>query len=511
MSEQTFDVIVIGAGENGLILGNYLGKAGLKVLVCERRLESGGGLSTEESTVIGSWHNTGAFYHDTVDITPVHKDLDLEDFNTVYLQPPVQSSVVRSDGESLTVFSDTERTASEIARWSKEDAATWRRHCQTFQSALATKYRPYLLNPAHNAMGFEDFDSRAAMTPLQAVQSDFKHPLTQALLLSHFVVPRGILLDDPGAGRFLQLVAATVGQTRIVEGGSHQLAQSLWTAQLHNNGWVWDSTPVKRILVEDGQAVGVETASGRILRSRVVASTVDLKTTFLSLLDKQHLPAELVKGINDYRMEEFSLFVVHAALNDAPQLRAKDAQAGKALRWTLGLDSPDAMQEHVAQIRRGELPNRLGAIVSAPSLHDPSQARPGKHTLLIWQLVPARLKNAKWEHVAPAYTKQVLGWIAEYLPNVGGNNVLLANTMTPHHFVAKWNLPQGAVFGGESAGGQLGATRPLPQLADFRTPIKNLYLGGACMHPGAGIEGASGYIAARVIAADLGIKLSVTA
>ncbi|MDO8595072.1 MAG: NAD(P)/FAD-dependent oxidoreductase [Sulfuricaulis sp.] len=507
MSEQTYDVIVIGAGENGLVLGNYLGKAGLKVLVCERRLESGGGLSTEEPTVIGSWHNTGAFYHDSVDITPVYKDLDLENFNTVYLHPPVQSSVVRSDGESLTVFSDLERTCSEIARWSKEDAATWRRHCRTFQSALATKYRPYLLNPARKAMGLEDFDSRAAMTPLQAVQTDFKHPLTQAMLLSHFMVPRGILADDPGAGRFLQLVAATAGQARIVEGGSHELAQSLWTAQLRNNGWVWDSTPVKRILVEEGKAVGVETASGRILRSRVVVSTVDLKTTFLSLLDKQDVPADLVKGINDYRMAAFSLFVIHAALNDAPQLQAKDAQAGKALRWTFGLDTPEAVQEHVAQIRRGELPGRLGAMVSAPSLHDPSQARPGKHTLLVWQLVPARLKNARWEDVAPAYTRQVLGWIAEYLPNVSGGNFMLTNTMTPHDFLVKWNLPQGAVFGGESAGAQLGATRPLPQLADFRTPIKNLYLGGSCMHPGAGIEGASGYIAARVIAADLGIKM----
>ena len=77
MSEDTFDAIVIGAGENGLVLGNYLGKAGLNVVVCERRLESGGGLSTEEFTIPGCWHNTGAYYHDTVQITPVYEDLSL--------------------------------------------------------------------------------------------------------------------------------------------------------------------------------------------------------------------------------------------------------------------------------------------------------------------------------------------------------------------------------------------------------------------------------------------------
>ena len=110
MSNDTFDVIVIGAGENGMVLGTYLGKAGLKVLVCERRLESGGGLSSEEFSVLGCWHNTGAYYHDTVDVTPIYRDLQLSEANTVYVHPPVQSSLLKRDGESLTLFVDLEKT-----------------------------------------------------------------------------------------------------------------------------------------------------------------------------------------------------------------------------------------------------------------------------------------------------------------------------------------------------------------------------------------------------------------
>ena len=103
----------------------------------------------------------------------------------------MQSSLLKRDGESLTLFADLEQTESEIARWSKEDAQTWRRHSEAFYSALNPHYQPYLLNPAQNGMGYEDFDSRSESAPLEAVQAEFKHPMTQALLLSHFMVPKG--------------------------------------------------------------------------------------------------------------------------------------------------------------------------------------------------------------------------------------------------------------------------------------------------------------------------------
>jgi phytoene dehydrogenase-like protein len=145
--------------------------------------------------------------------------------------------------------------------------------------------------------------------------------------------------------------------------------------------------------------------------------------------------------------------------------------------------------------------------VSCPTLHDASQVLPGKHTFLIWQIVPSQLKSGAWSDVAESYAEQIWDWMGEYIPNLKGKNILKQVAMSPQDIVTKWQYPQGTVFGGKAAGAQLGATRPIPELANYRTPIKNLYLAGAYMHPGAGIEGAPGYVAAKVIADDLGISI----
>ena len=127
-------------------------------------------------------------------------------------------------------------------------------------------------------------------------------------------------------------MVGTAASSRIVEGGSHELAQSLWTEQLRNNGWVWDSTPIKRILIEDGQALGVETSTGRKLYAKVVVSTVDLQTTFQTLVGQEHIPQELTQQVKDFQLEEFSLFVLHAVLGEAPQVNATEDHVSKALR-----------------------------------------------------------------------------------------------------------------------------------------------------------------------------------
>ncbi len=253
--------------------------------------------------------------------------------------------------------------------------------------------------------------------------------------------------------------------------------------------------------------MGVETSTGRKLHAKVVVSTVDLQTTFQTLVGPEHTPQELAQQVQAYQLEEFSLFVIHAVLDEAPQVNAKDEHVSRALRWTLGFESAEDVQEHIAQIQAGELPNRLGAIVSSPSLHDPSQVLPGKHTFLLWQMVPSRLRSGDWGEVSDSYAQQLLDWVSEYIPNLKGKNILKQVAMSPQDLVTKWQYPQGTVFGGKSAGAQLGAARPIPELANYRTPIKNLYLAGAYMHPGAGIEGAPGYVAAKVIADDLGISI----
>ena len=139
MPDERWDVLVIGAGLNGMTLANYLLRSGLKVLVLERRLESGGGLASEESTLNGFWHNTGHYVFDTLNLLPFHEELDLEKFNVGFVHPEVQSALPLADGRALTIYRDLARTLDSIARFSPRDADTWGRFAR---AASATRPEP---------------------------------------------------------------------------------------------------------------------------------------------------------------------------------------------------------------------------------------------------------------------------------------------------------------------------------------------------------------------------------
>jgi len=144
--------------------------------------------------------------------------------------------------------------------------------------------------------------------------------------------------------------------------------------------------------------------------------------------------------------------------------------------------------------------------VSVPTAHDPAQARAGQHTALLWHFVPRVLRGRAWKDVRETFMATCVDRLRRYAPNVGASTVIAAAAMSPDDHVAKFpNLASG-VFGGRNSGGQLGAFRPIPELAGYRTPIGGLYLAGASMHPGGNITGANGYNAAAVICRDLGIE-----
>jgi phytoene dehydrogenase-like protein len=142
MTEKKYDVLIIGAGHNGLILGNYLAKAGLKVLVIERRLEAGGGLSSEEITVPSFLHNLHSYFHDTINIMPPYEDLQMEEFNARYYRPPVQAGMILPDGRSLCLYDDLDKTCESIARFSKKDAKMWREIVDNYGPFVSTVIPP---------------------------------------------------------------------------------------------------------------------------------------------------------------------------------------------------------------------------------------------------------------------------------------------------------------------------------------------------------------------------------
>jgi phytoene dehydrogenase-like protein len=516
MRSVTFDVLVIGAGHNGLVLGCYLARAGLKVCVMERRLEVGGGLSTEEITLPGFAHNLHSYFHDTINIMPAYRDLELERFNARYYHPPVQAGLILPDGRSLCLYDELDRTCESIARFSAKDARTWRDIVNNYGEFCSTVIVPALYSPPSapseqiavmegSPEGME-WLRLGRMTPLEVVDEWFENDHVKALVLHHLPIPRGILPDYAGIGTVVPLVVSQVEHAQIALGGSHITAHALWRALLRCGGEATSLTHVEKILVEDGKVAGVRTSEGKTYLAPVVVSTVDLKQTFLKMIGEENLDPGLVSKVNGHRLDEFSVFSVHLALREAPKFTTQPGydDINRSLRLDIGFDTPEDFTELVGQVRLGKLPDKLAFIASVPTWFDPSQAPPGHHTAFLWQLAPYRIKGASWDDVKEDYAERCIAKWREYAPNLTPDNIMAVATQTPADIENRIvNMARGGVFMGRMHLAQMEHFRPLPELAQFRTPIKGLYMAGACMHPGGGIIAGPGVIAADLIFDDL--------
>lgn len=513
--DREYDALIIGGGHNGLVLANYLAKAGLDTLLFERRLEIGGGLCTEEISVPGFWHNLHSYFHDTINCMPPYEDLQLEDFNARYYRPPVQAGMILPDGRSICLYDDADKTYDSIARISQKDADTWRTMQQNYAEYMATVIMPALYSPPsppsemnlvlENTPEGMDFLQMYRMSPRDVVERYFENEYVRALILHHLPIPRGILHDYAGVGTVVPLVVSQAEHSQICLGGSHVMAHALWRSLLRNGGNVASTKHVSKILVEDGTAVGVETADGVQYRGKIVASAIDLKQTFLKLVEPEHLEPGFVDKVNAFQLDEFSVFAVHMALKEAPEFKTQPGyeDVNQAFRLNIGFNSVADFDDCIYDVRSGQLPREIRLIASVPTWHDPSQAPEGHHTAFLWQLVPLDLKNGNWEDVKWDLTERCLAKWREYAPNLTPDNILAAVPQTPVDIDAKIiSMARGGVFMGRMNAAQLEGFRPFPDLAQFRTPIKNLYMAGACQHPGGGIIAGPGLIAAEVIAED---------
>ena len=508
------DIVVIGAGQNGLIAANYLKRAGLSVMVVERRLESGGGLTGEEPTLNGFWHTTGNPFQDVSALLPFMTDLDLAQYNGRWILPTVQSSLPLADGRWLVIYSDLERTVASIAAISPRDAQLWRNIVELFQADLAA-IRAHLTSqpedPAHEHFYRTRFGSLAAAaagkTPSEVLDDYFESDAVKALVLMHLATPRGVACDYEGAGAIVPLAIGLAAENRLPAGGVHELAQVLWSACVRGDGDVWDSTSVTRILLEAGRAVGVEVSGERQIRARAVISSIDLESTFLKLLDQTQVPASLVSQIREFAPDEYSLFAVHLALREPPRFAHEDG--GRAFRINLGIDSPAANQALWQEIRAGALPQQAGMTVFSTVLWDPSQAHQGMSNTTLWQIVPRHLAGGRsWASVGDSYAKLLIERLGRWAPNVSGERILESVAHTPDLLVEKWPNLKPGLFGGRNAGSQALFSRPFPELAQGSS-IPGLYLANASMAPGAGLPGLAGIIAAKRVAADLGAHVVV--
>jgi phytoene dehydrogenase-like protein len=517
----TYDGIILGAGHNGLILQSYLGKAGLKVLSIDRATVAGGGLATiENPRHPGVLHNTHAFFQRAITAMPWYADLALERHGAEFIEPELNVALLTGDGRALEWWTDIERTLASFAKFSRRDADTLRRWRDEFVPILDGILTPEGLSPPllpeqrrsllqKSAAGRRLLEV-SALSPLAFVHREFEHPTIQAGLL-FFNGLREVDLRLPGFGHHIPALLASPAKAQMSRGGSAALARALERAVRVSGGEIRVATEPKRIVVEGGKAVGIETAAGEMIRAKhFVASALNPHQTFLDLLDSALVPRKIRAQVEAFQYNLLApLFALNLVLREPPRYAAADRrpELAGAFMVILGLDHVDQFPDIVRQHEAGTIPPTVmwGA---CPTLFDPSQAPDGLHTAFMWEKLPYRLGGdaASWDAARDAHGKAMLDLWWRYAPNLA-DSVIDSFTRSPLDTERDLpNMREGDLLVGAFANGQVGYDRPFAGAGHYRTHVSGLYLCGSSSHPGGNITGLPGYNAAQVVLADLGIK-----
>ncbi|MBW2127802.1 MAG: NAD(P)/FAD-dependent oxidoreductase [Deltaproteobacteria bacterium] len=519
-----YDGIVIGAGPNGLLVAAYLAKAGQRILLLERRFEMGGGLCSEHITIPTFIHNTHAIYIPMVDYAPFFQDFKYEmetlyDLKFIFPDPVMSLSLL--DGRSLCIHQDPERTAKSIAQFSEKDARTYVKAAARFKEYMDLFIAPATYSPPHPAMEAmtkmqnheigRDLQALQAMSPKSIVEELFENEHVRTLFL-YASTMWGLDYDLEGLGFLVPLYINRAANYRLVVGGSHHLAHLMSKVIYRNGGMIIGPKPVTRIVLENGRAKGVETEDGYYYEAeKFIVSTLNPHQTFLDLVGEENLEAALVTRIKDWKWEKSSFFHVHTALFEAPRFKAadKNPEVAGSFIHLFGYESYEELIAHQDAIKRGELRDS-GFNSCFPTLHDPSQAPPGKHTGLISCHAPYHLADGgadRWYDIRDEIAERCLAKLRQYVPNVNEETIMWRYITTPKDIHNKFvDMREGSYKQGAYLPLQMGYLRPNEHCAEYATPIKDLYICGSCTYPGGTVLLANGYNAANRIAEDYGIE-----
>lgn len=521
---KKYDEIIIGGGPNGLECAAYLAKAGQKCLLLEKRFEVGGGLATEEVTLPGYFHNTHAIYHMMVDYAPVYQDLNFDEYLVKHIKPELQWAMPLKDGKCLCIYTDVEKTCASIAKFSKKDADSYRSMYKLFDEMMKNIVGPQTFVPmgpaplmaahAESTDLGRQMTAMAEKTPEEIVCELYENDTVRTLML-YACCHWGLDYSQSGLSYLIPLYLNRMVNYHLVAGGSHRISNALLKRYFENKGQVRTSAQIKRFIVENGTAKGVELEDGtQYLADKAVISTIDPHQTFLKYVGEKNMNSELTEMIKAWQWEKWSLFDVHLALSEPPQFKAAaaDPQINKAFIYLLGYDNLASLKRHWDEMTQGKMADDAGFNASFPSAHDPYQAPPGKCSGLISQMAVYDLKDGGHDNWLKMKFREEYMWkqiakLQEYAPNMTKDNVLETYITTPADIQNKFaNMVKGGYKQGAYHPLQMGYLRPNQECSQYRTPVKNLYVGGSSVAPGGCVIWGSGYNCANAVAEDYGIQ-----
>jgi phytoene dehydrogenase-like protein len=517
---KSYDAVIIGGGHNGLTAAAYLAKAGRKVLVLEKRHVLGGAAVTEE---IFPGFRFSVFSYVVSLLRPeIIRELQLPKHGLEIL--PLDGTITPLDDDYLWRVNDHGKTVQELRRWSKSDAEAYEEY-GPLMADMARFIKPILsvvppdpgkLNPMEwlpltgLAKTFKDLPERLQQTFIQLMTmsaADFLDQWFETEPLKATMSASGIIGTyqgprSPGTAYVLlhHYMGEIDGAFRawgIPKGGTGGVSNAIASAALSLGAEIRTESPVARIRTEGGRATGVILASGEEIAAGHVLSSLDSNWTFLKLLEKGTLDPEFESEVARYKYRGSS-GKVNLALDGLPELACKPG-VGEWLRGAISFSpSLDYMERAYDDAKYGRPSRRPYIDMIIPTLVDPSMAPPGKHIISCFvQYAPYHLADGSvWDDAArERFGENVIDTLEERMPGIR-DLILHKQFITPVDIERVTGLTEGNIFQGELSLEQLFFNRPVPQWARYRTPVKDLWMCGSATHPGGGIMGAPGRIAA---------------
>jgi phytoene dehydrogenase-like protein len=518
--ENRYDIVVAGGGHNSLVAAAYLAKAGYKCIVLEGRPIVGGGVKTAELMLRGFRDDVCSTAHAFIQDNPMmrNNELKLGDYGLEYIEPDPIFHVPFPDGSYLTQWRDLERTCAEFAKFSKKDAAAYRRMLAEFDEV-----KPILLAASFAPIGFGKplndrlaehprgrlWQRRLAMSAWEVIRDTFEddHCRTFMLYMSHLAAEPP---DSPVTGRLAYSTARQQHSGRpIPKRGSGELTQALARFIEAHSGVILTNMWIKQLIVENGKCTGVECSDGSSYRAeKAVLSTIHIKH-LVDMAPRELWGADFVDGVNTWQAEN-AMFVTHYNTTEPPKYPVAGGGTLSPVESGL-LVSPERALRFGYDDARGAVNLEDPPLqVICCSVADPTRAPAGMHTLKVVGWQPYELKEGPqhWDNIKEQVSDANLKFLRRFSPNLTDDKILARfiespldlERMNPHF----WH---GSAHAGAQNAAQSAAMRPMPGWAQHRMPIPGLYQTGATTHPGGSVTGAPGRNAAMVMLKDFGTSI----
>jgi len=527
-SERTgYDAVVVGGGHNGLVAAAYLARAGLKAVVLERRHVLGGAAVTEE--VFPGFRFSVASYVVSLLRPEIVRELALATHGLEIL--PLDGTFTPLDDDYLWRVNDHGRTVRELRRWSRSDAEAYDEYSRLMVE-MARFVKPILsmtppdpgrpdprawLPVARLARAFNDLsqEQRAVFIQLMTMSAaDFLDQWFETDPLKATMSASGIIgtfqgIRSPGTAyvllhHYMGEIDGVLRAWGIPRGGTGAVSNAIASAARALGVEIRTEAPVERLLTRGDEVRGVVTSAGEEVLGRVTLSSLDPHQTFVRLLQPGVLDASFLEEIERYRYRGSS-GKVNLALDGLPEFTCLPGE-GDHLRGAISFSpSIDYMELAYDDAKGGRFSRRPYIDMVIPTLVDPSMAPPGKHVVSCFvQYAPYRLADGdEWDDARrEAFGETVVDTIEERAPNIR-ELILHAQVLTPRDIEERFGLSEGNIFQGELSLEQLFFNRPVPGWARYRTPLRNLWMCGSATHPGGGIMGAPGRLAALQVVRSL--------